>query len=437
MAASSETKSFEAKVSELIAATRSLSVPQILVVRRLTLRDPESRRWASERQLNVIFNVVLGKVLGDLSRAKLAQARKKNFLPLLPPDDGCRDEDLAVLTEVAAQLGDGPINEEAEAAQASFESLLAKRLLAVPQAKPTIRPRPPIKEPPPLFAAQLAQRDRDRLGSAAPPRASLNLLAEEGAAEEKPFTDFDTLFDDSICAYTRRVIELFEVTGPSRGIRMPFMLAPEFREIYEEVLRRFVLPSMRSSRHVQTLSTSYNWAEAGSDKLIEIMQAGEVNNPILHNWDVRWNVMRTLKVGGKPVRPKPADNPWPMFREDATRYNYRPPEEEHLPFLQDIIRFEIDAIDKCWREISQLYQQEFNPTARQDQLREGALRDGIMKWVSRLPDYVGEMLAIKAHYAFPLCDADFLRRLLNNFGRSDGDRRRNAPFLSDFVLYLV
>ena len=167
------------------------------------------------------------------------------------------------------------------------------------------------------------------------------------------------------------------------------------------------------------------------------MQAGEVNNPILHNWDTRWGMMRTQKVGGKATRPRPDDNPWPMFREDATRYNYRPPEEEHLPFLQDIIRFELDAIEKCWHEFSQLYQQEFSPTARQDQLREGALRDGIMKWVSRLPDFAGEMLAIKAHYAFPMCDADFLRRLLNNFGRSDGDRRRNAPFLSDFVQYLV
>ena len=435
MADPGDSKTFEAKVAELISVTRQLDVPSLLVVRRLTIADPESRRWSTERQLNVIFNVILGKALGRLSATRLKQARAKNFTPLLPPDDGYRDEDLRVLSEVAEQLGDGPVGSEAQAARESFEALLADRLLSAPPPRRTVRPQPPIKEPPPLFAAQLAQRDR--LGGAVQPRAPLDLLVDARTNTDKPFTDFETLFDDTICAYTRKIIEQFEVRGPSRGIRMPFLLAPEFREVYEEVLRRFVLPVMRMSRHVQTLGTSYNWAETGSEKLIDILRAGEVNNPILHNWDARWTTMRTAKVAGKAVRLRAEDNPWPMFRTDSTRYNYRPPEEDNLPLLQDIIRFEIDDIDKSWREISQLYQQEFEPTARQDQLREGALRDGIMKWVSLLPDYVGELLAIKAHYAFPMCDADFLRRLLNNFGRSDADRRRNAPFLSDFVLYLV
>jgi len=435
MAGLSDIRAFEAKVAELIAVTRPLDVPALLQVRRLTIRDPEARRWADERQLNVIFNVILGKALAKLGPARIKQARAKGFLSLLPADDGARDEDLRVLTEAAAQLGDGPVGSEAEAARQSFEALLAHRLLSAPPPRRTVRPQPPIKEPPPLFAAQLAQRDR--MGAAVQPRAPLDLLVDVRTKGEKPFSDFDTLFDDTICAYTRKIIEQFEVKGPSRGIRMPFLLAPEFRDIYEDVLRRFVLPVMRDSRHVQTLGTSYNWAETGSEKLVDILRAGEVNNPILHNWDARWMTMRAPKGAGKATRPRPEDNPWPMFRADATRYNYRPPEEDHLPLLQDIIRFEIDDIDRCWREIAQLYQQEFEPTARQDQLREGALRDGIMKWVSRLPDYIGEMLAIKAHYTYPMCDADFLRRLLNNFGRSDGDRRRNAPFLSDFVLYLV
>jgi len=433
MAARSDTKTFEAKVAELIAATRQLGVPQILILRRLTKSDPQSLRWSSARQLDVVFNVILGKALERLGAARIQQAREKNFLPLLPPDDGARAEDLKVLTEVAAQFGGAARTAEAEAAQASFEALLTARLLSAPRPRRTMRPQPPIKEPPPLFAAQLAQRDR--VGSAAP-RERLDLLATAPGAAERPFTDFDSLFDDSICAYTRRVIELFEVKSANRGLRMPFMLATEFRDVYEEVLRRFVLPVMRASRHVQTLSTSYNWAELGSEKLIDILQAGEVNNPILHNWDARWTTMRSIKTTGKVKRPRPEDNPWPLFREDATRYNYRPPEEDDLPFLQDIIRFEIDAIDKAWREITQLYQQEFEPNARQDQLREGALRDGIMKWVSKLPDYVGELLAIRAHYMLPMCDADFLRKLVNNFGRSDADRRRNAPFLSDFVMYL-
>lgn len=101
--------------------------------------------------------------------------------------------------------------------------------------------------------------------------------------------------------------------------------------------------------------------------------------------------------------------------------------------MQDIIRFEADAFAKAWRELGQLYQQEFSPNARQEQAREGAFRDGLMKWSSKLPDHVGEFFAIKAYFTFSRIDATFLRRLATNFGRSDAERRRNAPYLVNFI----
>ncbi|MBI3445574.1 MAG: hypothetical protein HY055_09490, partial [Magnetospirillum sp.] len=191
-------------------------------------------------------------------------------------------------------------------------------------------------------------------------------------------------------------------------------------------------------RHMQTLAHSYNWAEVGGEKLIEIMQGSEVNNPILHNWDSRWAAFRTTKAAkGKKAPPqKPEDNPWPLFREDATRSNYEPPNEDNLILLQDLIRFEADVMAKCWRELSQLYTQEFAPSGRMDQAREGAFRDGIMKWSAKLPDFVGEHLAMKAHFEFERLDGTWMRRLLGNFGRTDSERRRNAPFLTEFVLQL-
>jgi hypothetical protein len=419
------TKAFEDKVASLIAATRHLDVPQILVLRRLTLKDPGSLRWASERQLNVVFNVIIAKALERYGAARVKEAHDRGFEPLLPPADGARDEDVRVLT-VAAQplLGKGAPS-EAMATQAGFEALLAQRLIAAPPPR-LPRQQAPIKEPPPLFAAQLGQLERG---------AKAQLAQAEGGIGEggKPFTDFNSLFDDTLCNYARQVLGLFGVTFPVDGVRLPFMSAPDFAASYEDVLRRYVLPVMRQSRHVQTMATSYNWAEVGGAKLIEILQSGEVNNPILHNWDSRWNAFRVGKAAAKGKKPRPEDNPWPLFREDATRGNYEPPTEDDLPLLQDVVRFEIEAIVKCWREMGHLHQQEFNPNARQEQAREGALRDGIMKWVARLPEHVGEFLAIRAHFELQHCDTLFLRRLANNFGRTESERRRAAPFLCDFV----
>lgn len=412
-------KTFEAKVINLVAATRHLDVPQILVLRRMTLRDRESRRWATERQLSVVFSVILGKAFERIGLERIKDARKRNFEPLLPPPDGWHDEDIAVLTEVAEQvLGK---RSEAETTQACFEALLAQDLIAAPPR--TARPQAPAKDAAPLFAAQVGAQ-----GRAAP--------AAAGDESAPKVIDFNALFDDTLCAYARSVIELFTIEDRSQQGQVPFLLAPEFPTAYEDVLRRYVLPAIRTSRHIQTLGTTYNWAEVGSAKLIEIMQAGEINNPILHNWDTRWNMMRPPKTapGAKPAKKLAAeDNPWPLFREEGKRNDYQPPEPDDIQMLIDVIRFEVDAVSRCWREMRQLYQQEFAPSSRGEQAREGAYRDGVTKWSAKLPEHVGELLAIKGYFAFQRIDGFFMRRLLNNYGRSDAERRRNAPYLTAFV----
>lgn len=428
-----DNKTFETKVANLIAATRHLEIAQILMLRRLTLADPETRRWASEKQLAVVFTVILTKAIERIGIDKLRDARINCFHALLPNGSKAdRDEDLRVLSDIALQmLGPAPMS-EAETAQAGFERLLSLGPALPPPRIP--RPQSPIKEPPPLFAAQLGPDT----GALPPAKVRAEVTAQSGgesAAGGDPGApvDFNALFDTTICGYSKKILALFRASGEKPGVRAPFMLAPEFGAVYEEVLRRFVLPQMRSSRHIQSLAHNYNWAEVGGDKLIDIIQGSEVNNPVLHNWDTRWSSFRPPKPGAKAKKLAPQDNPWPLFNEDATRGNYVPPSEEHLELLQNIIRFEADVIAKAWRELSQLYEQEFSPNARQEQAREGAFRDGIMRWGSKLPEHMGELFAIKAYFDFPRIDGQWVRKFITNFGRTDPERRRNAPFLAEFL----
>jgi hypothetical protein len=413
---------FEAKVTNLIAATRHLDIPQILLLRRLTMADPESRRWASERQLVLIFSVIVGKAIERVGIDRLREARDQDFQPMLPPaDEAGRAEDLAVLTELATKMLGNPA-----AAISEHEAALDKLLSMGPaQARErTIRAAAPSKEPPPLFAAQLGL-EAERQILPAQMRGQADQEVEDG---DKPFTDFPTLFDDTICAYSRKMLSLFQVRQTDRPERLPFLLAPQFAACYEVMLRKMVLPGMRNSRHIQQLGINYNWAEVGGAKLIDIIHSGEVNNPILHNWDNRWAAFRVVK----DKKLKPEDNPWALFREDAARHNYEPPTDTEITLLQDVIRYDLEAFAKAWREITQLYQQEFAPNARQEQAREGALRDGIMRWAAKLPDHVAEFFAMKAYFMFPRVDGPFIRRLITNFGRSDTECRRNAPFLYTF-----
>lgn len=420
-----DNKTFEAKVANLISATRHLEIPQILLLRRMTMADPESRRWSSERQLQVVFSVIVAKAIERVGLDRLREARDKGFAPMLPPANAAaREEDLRVLTEISTQMLGNP-----QSPMSEHEAALEKLLSIGPARTParTTRQASPIKEPPPLFAAQLGP-DLERVILPGHLRG-----AGPNDEDEKPYTDFPTLFDDTICNFSRKMLGLFQVRGGVRDDRLPFILAPQFSACYEDVLRRMVLPPMRTSRHIQQLGMNYNWAEVGGGKLIDIIQAGEVNNPVLHHWDSRWAAFRAAKA----KKGKPEDNPWPLFREDATKSGYLPPDEDDVEILKDLLRYEMEAFAKAWREISQLYEQEFSPNGRQEQAREGAFRDGLMKWASKLPDHVGEFFAMKAYFMFPRIDATFLRRLVTNFGRSDAERRRNAPYLLQFVQNLT
>lgn len=418
-----DNKAFETKVANLIAATHSLGISQILLLRRLTMADPESRRWATDRQLQVVFEVILAKAAERLGLDQLRAARDQGFLSLLPK--GAEDaaaEDAQVLGEVAAKMLGNP-----QAPLSEHEAALEKLLTMSPRParERTIRQVTAIKEPPPLFAAQLGPpTERQPAPGTVPEEHVLRLT------DDKPFTDFATLFDDTLVALTKKVLSSFQVSETTRSERLPFLLAPTFSVCYEDVLRRLVLPQIRAARHIAQLETSYKWAELGSPKLVEIVQAGEVNNPILHNWDSRWATFRAPPGRGD-------DSPWPMFREDATKAQYQPPDEQHLPILRDLIRWEIDAQSKAWREIEMLYLQEFAPTGRPDPGREGVLRDGLAKWTAKLPNHVGEFLVLKAYFSFSRLDAFFLRRQVNTFGKTESDRRRNAPFLFDFTYALT
>lgn len=422
---------FDIKASSLIEATQHLSVPQILVARRMTLTDPESLRWASPHQLHVVFDVILNKSLERYDRSELLSAVDQHLEPLLPPEHHRLPEDVETLTRLVGAIlnkvrAPNKKLSDAEVIVASFETLLSRRLPPTPKAYP--RPQSPYREPPPLFAVQ--GNTRTTIRKAIAPSGADVTRPDEAQSHRNHHVDFTALFDDTIIGHIKSALELLQIPAnypnPLYRTRLPFVVAPEFTPIFEDVLRRFILPQMRSSRQVKALANAYNWAEVGGEQLIAIMQGSEINNPVLHNWDLVWN---TFKNDTKKVK----ESPWTLFQTDATICNYYPPDRENIRVILDMIRYEPEAIDKCLGELSNLAQQEFAPTGRQERARDGALRDGILKWSDKLPDYVGEFIAIKAAFLFPACTPDYMRALVNNYGRSEQDRRRNAPYLSQFV----
>lgn len=377
-------KGFDNKVTELVAITHQLEVAQIVMLRRMTLTDPQALKWASARQLELIFNVILAKALERTGTERVVAAAEQQFEPLLPPGpEEARDQERWLLFDLARPMLAGAKPSQTETAQAVMDELEAE--------------------------------------------------------DDTPLSygDFPTLFDDTLIRYVRRILSVLAVTGTRPHIPPPFIVAPSFMACYEQVMRDMLLPTMRSSRRLRELASTRNWTEEGAgDRLIGMLQSSDSNNPILHQWATRWDAFHPEKVpkgkDGKPRARKPEDDPWPLFKADAAKNGYVPPYPGDIPLLARVLRLEPEILGQSWHSLAQIYEQEFHPKTRADQARPGAFRDGCLKIIEKLEHHCGDLLVIKAFFDFPRCDRMLLKQLIMTLGRTDSERFRMAPVLINF-----
>lgn len=375
-----DAKGFETKVAELVAVTQRLDVTRILMVRRLTLGDPETLKWATQRQLELIFGVILEKALERTGKDAIFSASQDHFDSLLPPgDNDVRDQERWMLFD--------------------------------------------------LSQAMLA-------GMKPSEETTTDAVMEELAADDTPLegSDFATLFDETIVRHVRKALAALAATGARPHIPHPFIVAPQFGACYEKVLRQYILPTIRGTRRIKELAASRNWQEKGSaDRLLGMILAGGTDNPILHFWDTRWNNLdpeRATAKGKGTIRPE--DNPWEVFKEDAAKHGYIAPYPTDIPMMQRILRLEGEAIAESWQQIAQIYQQEFNPTSRADQARQGAFRDSLLRVIDKLDHHAGDLLVARAFHDLPKVDRLFIKMLIQSIGRSEVERNRKAPLLIAF-----
>ena len=375
---------FESKVADLLAVTSGLTVPQILMLSRMTKADPDTQSWANERELGVVFDTILDRAVGAVDPQELAELAGQQFDALLPPGpEEVRDKERWMLFD------------------------LSKKYIGKRKPVGIV-----VEVPSPV-------------------------LEEEEAEAPIKFDNFKQMFDETIARYTRRSL-LALVVSPNHAtlrphIPIPFIVAPGFAVCYEALLRRFVLPDIRSTKRIGELAASRTWDERGPNRLIGMIQAGGASNGILDTWDARWAAYKSEGIGAKH---KKGQNPWEVFVDAAKAGGYTPPQVEDIPLLHSVIRWEPESLIEAWREISLLYQQEFHPVSRHDQAREGAFRDGLVRCVRELPKRAGDMIAVKAFFEFPKCDRQLLRKLLQTVGGTETERRRVAPGLVHFYANL-
>jgi len=385
---SDQASKFDTKVAELVALCRPLDLRQIMLVRRMTMIDPEALKWATPKQLDAVFTVILTEALQRVAIETLEAAADQQFEPLLPPgSEDDRNEDRWMLYRLSRPF-------------------LTQQSSAPVVAGPTL----PSMETPEL--------------------------EEEDEAPPPPFSGFGAMFDDTICRYVRKSVTALSANLQQRPhTPPPFYLTQSFPPAMEQVLRRLVLKQMRNNRTMKELSEKHNWAKAGNGRLIAMIQSNSRDNPIRFQWDSRWDALVPPPPGATPnkAKPVPAEElPWQEFADHGAANGYLAPTEKDGWILKSLLRWEAEAIAAGWQEVAQLYIQEFAPASRHDKLRDGAFRDGLVKWIDRLPAHAGEALAAKAFFECPKCDRMYLRKVVQSFGM-ERDQRKRVPLLCHFL----
>ena len=381
---------FAAKVTELAAVCRSLEMPQIMMLRRMTLNDPESLKWATAQQLDAVFTVILTDHVKELSFEGLEDASNKHFDPWLPnASEEIRDQDRWLLHDLCK-----PFLKTADVGM-SFSA-----------------PAPP-------------------------PKVNANDLLADDEEEVKPFTNFNALLDTTVLKVLRKNLRVLAVNSIRPNYPPPFFNAPPFAECFLPIVQELILPSLHGTRLIKELAGSRDWSKPGSDaRLMGVLQGGEEKqNPILYQWDARWDhfsdaSQSALRAKGKADAPEKM--PWPRLVAHGAKNEYIPADERFLWVIKSMLRWEPESMAEAWEQLSQMYIQEFAPENKHEQARDGSFRDGLAKWIDRMRRHGGEALALKAFFECPKCDKLFIHKLTQTYGMA-AQRQLAVPLLIDIM----
>lgn len=379
---------FKAKVTELAAVCRHLDVFKILALRRMTLADPESLKWASAQQLEAVFTVILTDILANSSYENIEYHANHQFEEWVPPgSEDVRDRDRWMLHDLT-------------------KPFLHKNASVITTTAP------------------------------AAPTVDVDQLLADDDEEPRPFTTFNALFDDTIARYVRKTLRVLQVNSIRPHTPPPFYAAPQFADCFIPIIRKSILPAMRATRLVKELGTSRDWSKSGAERLIGLLQEAETkSNSVLQQWDARWDHFssRTQSaLRAKNKHDKIEDTPWPTLMADGGKNDYLAADEQHIWIIKSFLRWEPETLAETWKGLAQLYAQEFAPINKHDQARDGSFRDGLIKVIDKLPALAGEAIAVKAFFECPKCDKQFLHKLTQTFGMA-AQRQAAVPLLMHFI----
>ncbi|MBF0373007.1 MAG: hypothetical protein HQL39_06270, partial [Alphaproteobacteria bacterium] len=262
--------------------------------------------------------------------------------------------------------------------------------------------------------------------------------------EAKICDSFSELLIEAICWRIDTVATFFHRANPDliREMRRPFLLSPDFPARFKEVVRRFIIPLMTSSRSMQVLEGGRDWRAVDTAAFWEILEEEGKLDRLNKLWDAAWENYKLVREWRRDPKTQMRREVWVRkpelvdMREVLASPDYDIPavKNEQIELFRALLT-DFDRVDmeNAWTKLRQTYEQEMDQRIYQEKARDGALRDSLLKCFDDFPDRLSEFLALLCYFTLPKLSISFLMKFTHNKGTNDDERNRKIPYLMRFL----
>lgn len=256
------------------------------------------------------------------------------------------------------------------------------------------------------------------------------------------FADFDSLCLAALHHRMEQVLAFFQKSNPAvaRPLPPPFLLSPAFAERLKAAVATLIYPKIRASRQIRLLASNIDVATATTESFWS--QINESMKRLLElTWASAWNDLHlVVEMRGEERvwKIKPETKQLRDMLAPPTPGSYALPHvgNAEIALFASLLSASTDwwpKLSEFWQGCHTLYEQEWDPRVFQQQAREGALRDMVLKGLNRFPDQWHDFFVLMMHRVFPRLGSRFLERFAYNLGTSEESRRARMPYLMHYI----
>jgi len=256
------------------------------------------------------------------------------------------------------------------------------------------------------------------------------------------FATFDDLCLAALQYRVERVLAFFQKHNPavSRPLPLPFLLSPSFADRYKQAIAVLIYPKVKTSRQLRLLASNIDIGTATTESFWEHIN-DSMKRLLELTWNSAWNdllLVTELRDGERVLKIKPETKELRDILQPPSPAAYDLPHigNDEIVLLRSLLSASEDwwpRLTEFWHACHTLYEQEWDPRVFQQQAREGALRDMLLKGFTAFPDPWHDFFVLMLHRVFPRLGTRYLERFAYNLGQTEESRRARMPYLLRYI----